>query len=291
MDDIWTILGIEKTKDIIAIKRAYSAKAKTINKEDNPDDFRKLHDAYKAALGYAKLRDADTITADKEDGHNESEEQQEQTEQEEKIQFDFDCINGMLESDVFDKRAERIIDDIVTFRTDNNLNDMAVIRRLPAGVYVRCVNQFTAMYIILARVTDDVNVWDSFVTEPIIETVIEDPEYRAYLKTVVPNNSAHMDKINSICDAAEARYQERRAKEKAHNEELTIQSKNRDKARKKGVLLIVTGLVLSCILAPFLILISDSSVITVIAGWVCIIAGLTVINQGFKRIVKADKES
>jgi len=49
----WDILGIEQTTDIKKIKRAYAAAAKKNNPEEFPEQFRKIHDAYKQALKYA----------------------------------------------------------------------------------------------------------------------------------------------------------------------------------------------------------------------------------------------
>ena len=51
---MWEILGIEPTKDIRTIKKAYAALAKKYNPEEYPDEFRRIHDAYKSACAYAK---------------------------------------------------------------------------------------------------------------------------------------------------------------------------------------------------------------------------------------------
>lgn len=51
--DIWEILGIEPTTDKKSIKKAYAAKTKEIHPEEKPEEFKQLHRAYQAALGYA----------------------------------------------------------------------------------------------------------------------------------------------------------------------------------------------------------------------------------------------
>jgi len=51
---IWDILGIEPTRDIKEIKKAYAALAKKNNPEEHPEEFRRIHDAYKAATAFAK---------------------------------------------------------------------------------------------------------------------------------------------------------------------------------------------------------------------------------------------
>lgn len=50
----WEILGIEPTNDISKIKSAYAEKAKAFNPEEHPEEFKKIHSAYKAACRFAK---------------------------------------------------------------------------------------------------------------------------------------------------------------------------------------------------------------------------------------------
>ena len=54
MDEIWTILGLEPTKDVSAIKRAYAEKARACHPEEDPEGFLRLRQAYQAALAYAE---------------------------------------------------------------------------------------------------------------------------------------------------------------------------------------------------------------------------------------------
>ena len=51
---IWDILGIAPTKDIRTIKLAYAKLAKQFHPEEHPEEFKKIHDAYKAACAFAK---------------------------------------------------------------------------------------------------------------------------------------------------------------------------------------------------------------------------------------------
>lgn len=54
----WSILGIERTGDAAAIKRAYAARLKNTRPDEDPEGFGRLHRAYKQALADAKRRPA-----------------------------------------------------------------------------------------------------------------------------------------------------------------------------------------------------------------------------------------
>jgi len=54
MDSMWTILGLEPTRDVSAIKRSYAHKARTCHPEEDPEGFLQLREAYQAALNYAQ---------------------------------------------------------------------------------------------------------------------------------------------------------------------------------------------------------------------------------------------
>lgn len=61
---VWEILGIGPTNDIRAIKKAYAEKVKTCHPEDDPDGFRKLQEAYRKAMDYARgkeIQETDVI--------------------------------------------------------------------------------------------------------------------------------------------------------------------------------------------------------------------------------------
>jgi len=53
--NVWEILGIAPTIDKKAIRRAYAEKTRKIHPEEKPEEFRQLHEAYQAALGYAEF--------------------------------------------------------------------------------------------------------------------------------------------------------------------------------------------------------------------------------------------
>lgn len=54
MSDIWSILGLEPTRDASAVRRAYARQARQCHPEEDPEGFMRLREAYQAALDYAQ---------------------------------------------------------------------------------------------------------------------------------------------------------------------------------------------------------------------------------------------
>ena len=64
MGEFWNILGLEPTRDIAVIKRAYARKTRTCHPEENPQGFLELRKAYQAALDYAERNTGSFMGAD-----------------------------------------------------------------------------------------------------------------------------------------------------------------------------------------------------------------------------------
>ena len=54
MDSFWGDLGLEPTREVSAIKRAYARKARECHPEEDPEGFLRLREAYQTALDYAQ---------------------------------------------------------------------------------------------------------------------------------------------------------------------------------------------------------------------------------------------
>lgn len=57
--NIFSVLGIEKTKDELRIRAAYRDKLVFVNPEDNPEGFKRLREAYEEALAFARQGEND----------------------------------------------------------------------------------------------------------------------------------------------------------------------------------------------------------------------------------------
>ncbi len=66
--NIWTILGIDNTKDKEIIKKAYREKLTGVNPEDNPEGFMQLRKAYEEAIREADRMDEDHDIPEYEEG-------------------------------------------------------------------------------------------------------------------------------------------------------------------------------------------------------------------------------
>ncbi|WP_068781165.1 J domain-containing protein [Paenibacillus sp. GM2] len=73
MTEFWSLLGIEPTDDLAAIKRAYAAKLKVTHPEDDPQGFQRLRAAYEAVVEevqYHQLRTREDEAGDiEQDGY------------------------------------------------------------------------------------------------------------------------------------------------------------------------------------------------------------------------------
>lgn len=61
--NIWEILGIPPTTDIVAIKKAYADRAKEWHPEEHPEEFKRLRNAYQTAVRWAKSGGAGKVGA------------------------------------------------------------------------------------------------------------------------------------------------------------------------------------------------------------------------------------
>lgn len=202
----WKILGIEQTRDKIAIKKAYTSIVKGKNPEDDPEWFERIHNAYRAALMLASVEIESEEAEAEEDGLSDGEKAssvqenmaEENAAEEDEPAFDFEDINSTLTPvDIEGQIKERI--DI--FLDDNKLRDAEVVMNLDIRLRSEMAVQLLNYYMLLmSRCQKDVSIWDSFVDEPLVRSVIM---YVPFRNTWLGALSLHQDHFRyclSICD-------------------------------------------------------------------------------------------
>ncbi len=231
----WSVLGIEPTDDIRAIKRAYAALAHKISPEDEPEKFRKIHDAYKNALFYAEhkkdllIDEDDDISEIRKTGKSdesgksgvsgiidEPDTSGEATVLEESIEIGlfppvadtnpreasetepgtgFDFSSLDLDSIKSESAADAIIDDIVAFREDNRLTSKEAVHDLPHDLAMHLSEKMFYMYEALADAANDSEVWDSFMEEPLIKYSLNFSLFRKWIIENLEEDCSYKDKL------------------------------------------------------------------------------------------------
>lgn len=184
----WIILGIEPTDDVQAIKRAYTKLAHEVNPEDDPDRFRKLHEAYKMALAYANksivisgLSDSCAIS--------------EEHPKESYDTYDFSQLSD--DSVLQGTLVEIMADDILIFKENNDLCSVKDLSNIPHNIKMNLAESLFKMYARLAQISNDANVWNDFFDEPLIMYAWQ----HGFCNRVIcyfPKGSDHGVRINEI---------------------------------------------------------------------------------------------
>ena len=52
--NIWRVLGLQPTRDVAAIRRAYANAARQYHPEEQPEEFKRVRSAYEHAMAYAR---------------------------------------------------------------------------------------------------------------------------------------------------------------------------------------------------------------------------------------------
>ena len=197
--DIWKILGIEPTSDIKEIKKAYTALAKKTNPEDDPDGFRKLHDAYRAALSYAKRPAPVNTVPVPVSAERPAEAAPFEEEKEKEDPYDYSSVSYKAASGdpVSDMR-----EIIRVFREINNIDSLASVGLLKHMDHVRLIRDLIARYMKMAIFRRDTEVWDEFFEEPLVRYFECDPEFRAlileYTKPKVPGSTFYEEQYAAV---------------------------------------------------------------------------------------------
>ena len=175
--NIWKELGIEPTDDVELIKRTYTSLAHEMNPEDDPDGFSKLHEAYKAAIAYARSSDKsfeNTADSSASDINKET------------------VRNGSIE--------DSLIEDIVFFRTSNKLTSLPEMSSIPHRIKLDLAAEMIMKYKALADATGDTGVWYTFFDEPLIGYCEKLRGFQDWLCSFFSRTSPHYATVNNIIE-------------------------------------------------------------------------------------------
>ena len=160
METCWQILGIAPTTDINVIKEAYSVLAKKNNPEDDPEGFRKIHDAYKSAMDYARGR----ASAMPEIFGDDDEDEEELPE-------------------IFAYNGSAVIDDITEFKKLNKLDSLRSVTVLQPHSRLSFISELQRLYLKLYELEKTEEVWQEFLKEPIVKPLLFYRDVRSQITT------------------------------------------------------------------------------------------------------------
>ena len=251
-ESCWEILGIEITKDKLAIKKAYAKLAHQISPEDDPDGFRRIHTAYKQAIAYAsgnsrppfmivrnlpvqKREDLPVIVRKREEDDDSSREDDDESspeydfesvgknpvrrdtsapreEQKKKSPYDFSSVDTG-ERD-FSDEIEKQLEKIVSFKEENGVDTKENVARWKFGTLLPHAGELFTMYRVLYHLCDDAGVWRVFFKEPLIKRVLVDADFRRLLYDAYSYDTEAGDIIRQECDFYSRHVEEKVTKSK-----------------------------------------------------------------------------
>lgn len=224
MQSCWEILGIERTKDKLEIRKAYTKLAHTISPEEDPEGFQRIHNAFKEALRYAGSDEfpIDIPQADiPSDKPGEAEPEKEEVPV---LPYDFSSVidpNGNLPSDV-----KYWTELIASFKNDIGIETPEDVLRWKPGTMLQRSEMLFSLYKNLYACSHDKGTWDSFFEEPLIShlTLFHYLDFKALLKDLADKDpdgkliedcfAEHKDLLNKEAEAKFSAEQEALARQK-----------------------------------------------------------------------------
>ena len=118
---------------------------------------------------------------------------QQEKPEETKDPFDFSVLHPV---ELDNSEVNFIIDDIVDFRERNRLTTSSEIEGIPLRIRTTLAQTLYSKYATLVRLSDDINIWLSFLDEPLIRNCITYESFREWLLKVFDMDT--IDKLNLI---------------------------------------------------------------------------------------------
>jgi len=188
-ESCWTLLGIEPTKDVGAIKNAYTSVVHEIDPRTDPQKFRALRKAYNEAVDFSRS-DLPLPQA----GGNDNTAGQPQAFEE------TDPVKMIDNAVVKNPEADRIMNAIASFREENDLTEAKNLINMPYNKKGILVKKLFALYKELAEKTDDTSIWNVFFSEPLTKEFDELNPFREWIIYQFKPDSPHRTKIVEILE-------------------------------------------------------------------------------------------
>ena len=145
MDDCWKILGIEPFSDADTIRKAYAALAGKHHPEEDPEGFKRIHEAYRSAIGKTSNQQPSRPTNAKENDRAPDDES------------------------FFDNEEESVTEDIKDFKLTNHIMTQSSVVKLKKNKRMELILLLEDKYGTLSKISDPDEVWVSFLSEPLVK--------------------------------------------------------------------------------------------------------------------------
>lgn len=229
--DCWKILGIEKTNDKFLIKKAFARLAHRVSPEDEPEEYRRIHTAYKQALAYASgaVHRAPSFRAVPE-------------KKVENVQPAFDFSDVITEQDSFSDNIEFMLDMIVNYKIKNGIDTHENTARWHDHTLVQHATRLLTMYSSLYEASDDISVWDAFFDEPVISQMINNRDFRSMMRSRFSGDTEVGRIIAERCDQRERLLEESRKETAARQEKDKKEEKHQAVSLAVSICLTLVGI-------------------------------------------------
>ncbi len=177
---IWDVLGIHPTNNTDEIKKAYSKLAKQFNPEEYPDEFSRIHDAFKEAMKFARCRNNAVVLPDR--PQNDSDQKlsikeniRSENKSTEKPEYIF-CFNDIFNENKEDKNIFSFVDDICS---------SAKVSENKKNVKAEDVLDEMRKIIKDADLYNSIYVWKSLFSNKEVKKILQDPQYFKSVDSVI----------------------------------------------------------------------------------------------------------
>lgn len=195
-ENYWTLLGIEPTKDVEAIKNAYTSVVHGIDPKSDPQKFRALRKAYNEAIVFSRSDQPVPQPGEADDAGD-----KEPGQAAKPVKDGVVDINMMIDDSVIvNAEADRIMNAIAAFREKNNLTESKNLINMPYNTKGALVKKLFGMYKELAEKTNDTSVWNVFFGEPLAKEFDELNPFREWMLYQFKTDSPHREKIAQILE-------------------------------------------------------------------------------------------